>query len=105
MRVIKVAAGETIFIGHEGENNATQVEFDIAPWVRTYGEGRAELLCQRQKDEAPYPVSVERCGNSVIWTVTSADTAQPGRYGQAELRYSQRTQVPRVCQRAYTAQS
>lgn len=87
MRILQVVAGELIFLGREGENNATQVRFGIAQWVKTYGEGRAELIVQRQNDPAPYPIVIERDGNSVVWTVSSADTAHPGRYGRAELRY------------------
>ena len=87
MNVIKAAEGSAVVLGREGENHATQVQFDIARWVQMYGEGRVELLCQRQQDAAPHPVLVERRGNIVIWTVTSADTARPGRHGRAELRY------------------
>ena len=87
MRMIYVIEGEPISIGREGEHHAVQVYFNIAQWVKVYGEGRVELLYQRRNDPAPYPIAVEQDGDHVVWTVTSADTAQPGRYGQAELRY------------------
>lgn len=87
MRIVEITAGEPILLGREGEHLATQVRFGIAAWLQLYGEGRAELLCQRQEDPDPYPVAVRREGSSIVWDVTSADTTQPGRYGKAELRW------------------
>lgn len=78
---------DRIPIGRQGENNARQICFDISHWQELYGaEGRVELIYQRPKDAAPYPVVIERDGSTVIWTITATDTANNG-YGRAELRY------------------
>ena len=79
--------GDYILIGRQGENNARQVRFDVSTWAELYGaDGRVELIYQRPKDNAPYPILVEREGGSVLWTITNTDTASAG-YGRAELRY------------------
>lgn len=87
MRIIDAAPGDYINIGREGENNATQIRFGVAPWVKTYGEGRAEVIYQRPGDTSPYPVAVEQQGVHVLWTITATETANHGKYGKAELRY------------------
>lgn len=86
MKVIKARPGEYLNIGRKGENRARQVQFDLSHWLRDYGEGKVELIFQRPGDTAPYPVAVEREGGAVLWSVTSTDTACPGRTGKAELR-------------------
>ena len=49
------------------------MEWDIGPWVETYGEGEVQLLAKRPVDKDPYPVVVTRDGNSVLWTVRKED--------------------------------
>lgn len=87
MKIIKVRPGKHVYIGLEGEHNARQIRFDLSDWLRTYGDGTAQLIYQRPGDTAPYPVTLEREGSFALWTVTSTDTAQAGRDGRAELRY------------------
>lgn len=87
MQIIKAGLGEFVHIGWEREHHARQVQFDISPWLNTYGQGDVELLYQRPGDAAPYPVAVEREGTLVLWTITATDTAQPGRDGHAQLQY------------------
>lgn len=88
MRTIKRTAdsGGDILIGRRGENRAACVIFDISKWVQIYGDGTAELLHCRKGDTAPYPCALERDGDTVTWTITSADTDVVG-YGEAELRW------------------
>lgn len=86
MKIIKVCPGQRLSLGHKGENLARRIEFDIGPWVETYGLGTAHLLHQRQGDTEPYPVATIQEGTTVSWDVTNADTAISGR-GQYELRY------------------
>ena len=92
MQIIKAVPGVPFSIGRQGENNARQVQIDIAPWVGLYGPGNAELIYQRPGESTSYPVAIERNGNLALWTVTNTDTAlasapQDRVYGRAELRY------------------
>ena len=50
------------------------------------GAGSVLLLHQRSDDQKPYPVPVVEADGGIIWTVSSTDTAYPGR-GQAELQW------------------
>ena len=88
MRTIKRAAdfGCEIPIGRRGENCAVCVVFDVSKWVEIYGDGNAELLHRRPGDAAPYPCVLICDGDTVTWTITSADTDVVG-YGEAELRW------------------
>lgn len=87
MFTVDARPGDYLAIGRVGEHKARRVRFDLAPWVDLYGQGTAQLLYRRPGDTAPYPVALERDGDTVIWVITSTDTAQPGRTGRAELRY------------------
>ncbi len=87
MQIITASPGEYVHIGREGENRARQVQFDISSWVESYGLGAVELIYQRPGEAASYPVAVEQQGNLILWTITAADTAKPGRDGHAELQY------------------
>ena len=76
-----------ICIGKQGENLARIVYFDEPSiWKKDFGEGRCELLHQRNGDEAPYPVVLEVEGDRVCWKITNADTASEGE-GKCELYY------------------
>lgn len=71
-----------IALGKQGENRAVRVTL---PNIRA-GVGSILLLHQRSDDQKPYPVPVVEAGGGIIWTVSSTDTAYPGR-GQAELQW------------------
>lgn len=71
-----------IALGKEGENQAVRVTL---PNIRA-GSGSILLLHQRSDDQKPYPVPVVEADGGIIWTVSSTDTAYPGR-GQAELQW------------------
>lgn len=71
-----------IALGKQGENQAVRVTL---PNIRA-GAGSILLLHQRSDDQKPYPVSVVEADGGIIWTVSSTDTAYPGR-GQAELQW------------------
>lgn len=86
MRNFKATQGAVLHLGRRGENDVTRLEFDIAPYRETFGEGTVCLLAQRRGDENPYPVAVTAEGDSVFWTVSSADTAKEG-IGRCELQY------------------
>lgn len=71
-----------ITLGKQGENQAVRVTL---PNIRA-GAGSILLLHQRAADQQPYPVPVVEADGGIIWTVSSTDTAYPGR-GQAELQW------------------
>ena len=71
-----------IALGKQGENLAVRVTL---PNIRA-GAGSILLLHQRSYDQKPYPVPVAEADGGIIWTVSSTDTAYPGR-GQAELQW------------------
>lgn len=71
-----------IALGKQGENRAVRVTL---PNIRA-GAGSILLLHQRAADQQPYPVPVVEADGGIIWTVSSTDTAYPGR-GQAELQW------------------
>jgi hypothetical protein len=77
-----------IYLGKQGENLARVVYFDeLEQWKTIFGEGKCELLHQRNGDSTPYPVVLEIENNKICWKITSADTAIVGE-GKCELRYS-----------------
>lgn len=71
-----------IALGKQGENQAVRVTL---PNIRA-GSSSILLLHQRAADQQPYPVPVVEADGGIIWTVSSTDTAYPGR-GQAELQW------------------
>ena len=87
MEQVKVNTLSTIPLGRQGENLARQILFDVSGWESEYGPGSVELIAQRPGDETPYPVVTTRGGDSVVWSVTAADTLYPGDSGRCELRY------------------
>lgn len=79
MNTINVKVGETtdsINLGRRGENEATEVVFDVSSLVSTYGAGNPVLLAKRAQDSTAYPVSATSEEDSVTWLVNSADSAQ-----------------------------
>lgn len=84
---------EVVALGFAGENLARTVEWDIGPWMETYGEGEVQLLAKRPVDKDPYPVVVTRDGNSVLWTVRKEDLWYGNELGQAQLFYLMDGQV------------
>lgn len=76
-----------LHLGKQGENLARIVYFDeIATWKKEFGEGKCELLHQRNGDTAPYPVKLEMENDRCCWKVTASDTAIVGD-GKCELHY------------------
>ena len=76
-----------ICLGKQGENFARMICFDEpTTWKETFGEGKCELLHQRNGDAAPYPVVLETEGDKVCWKFSAADTAIAGE-GKCELHY------------------
>ena len=83
---VKELCGQ-LCLGKQGENLARIVYFEEPTlWKENFGEGRCELLHQRNGDKAPYPVVLELEGDRACWKVTNADTAVVGE-GKCELNY------------------
>ena len=79
-------SGEIIQLGKQGENLARRVLFDLTDWQALYGEGLAEMICQRPGEDTVYPVAITQDGPWAVWEITDTDTACPGG-GHCELRY------------------
>ena len=71
-----------INIGKLKENLVTEVSLP-APG---FAGGSYAVLLRRPKEEQPYPVSARHDGNSLVWTVQTADTAIAG-MGKLECRW------------------
>lgn len=87
MNVITINVGDRVdrfILGRRGENEATEVVFDVSQLIATYGEGTAQLAAKLPNSSTPYPVSITQDGNTVTWIVTNADTQTVGN-GACEL--------------------
>lgn len=107
MRKIKIDPLQCLAIplGRVGENNATEIVFDLNTLISEFGEGVIDILHQRSGDEQPYPVSTVRDGQTLTWTVGSADVQHYG-VGQAELILSVGGQVAKsIIFQTYTAEA
>ena len=87
MKIIDANSSTVLALGRCGENLARKVLFDITDFESLYGVGTVEILYQRPNDAQPYPLAVQRDGTSIVWNVTSTDTAIPNAFGKCELRY------------------
>lgn len=88
MRIVTPDEKNGIYLGRQGENLATQVQFDVnvAGWVETYGVGTWELLNRRPPDPAGYPVEISVEDNIIKWDLTATDLKYAG-CGTCELVY------------------
>ena len=89
MKTINITVGQSVYgipIGRRGENEATQVVFDVSSLISTYGSGTAVLLAKRPTDTSAYPITVTQDGATVTWLVSDTDTAYRGA-GECELFY------------------
>lgn len=88
MRIVKVGVlaptNKGIPLGVQGENSATQVEFDTRPWFREYPSGTVSAVARRDGDPAPYPLTLDVADGTAVWQVSDIDTAKAGE-GAVEL--------------------
>lgn len=69
--------GSPVVIGYRGENNATQVYFDIPD---SWNEGSLQLRVLRPGDSDPYvSENMSVADGRALWNVSSVDTAITGR--------------------------
>lgn len=76
-------------VGYQGENEVTDVYFDVSSWITDYGEGTAQLKVKRPQnsEEESYTLSLPISGGIATWTVTDTDTANKGN-GKVQLLYT-----------------
>ena len=86
MKSILAKEFSRIDLGYRGENLSRQVVFDLTEWQSTYGNGTAMLIAQLPNAQAPYPCSVLREGDLLLWPLSAADTSVAGQ-GKCELSY------------------
>ena len=88
MGIVKVGVlaptNKGIPLGVQGENRATQVEFDTRPWFREYPSGTVSAVAKRYGDKAPYPLTLNVEDGTAVWHVSDTDTAKAGE-GAVEL--------------------
>jgi hypothetical protein len=86
-KIYKRLGDREIWIGRRSENNVRQVVFDVSGLLERYGtDGMFTVICRRPGDHELYPCVAELDGSSVLWTITSAETAFPG-FGKMSLAY------------------
>ena len=86
MRSFIIKPGDLIPIGRAGENQATQIRFDVTGWADTFGAGTYTLVVKRPHEDTAYPVEVTTDGYYVVWTVSNVDTGIAGN-ASVQLRY------------------
>lgn len=86
MRIVKAGLVDPIPLGKRGEQNATQVEFDLSSFIRDFGEGVPGLTVRRPGDSKEYAANLERRGDIAVWTIGGEWTATDGQ-GKCELSW------------------
>ena len=77
--LIQASKTRTTTIGIQGENKARVIAFDVSDILAEFPGASFTLIHQRSGDSSAYPVgSTELHGTTLLWTVTSADTAIAG---------------------------
>ena len=69
MRIVKAESASPIDLGRWDEKNVTCVTFDLAPYIKTYGEGMPQLAVKKPGDPKEYAAAVEREGDTAFWIV------------------------------------
>lgn len=77
-----------ILVGHQDENEVTEVVFDYSAWKTEFGSGTLALSVQRSADSWPYAVTMTDNGDdTATWDVSDTDTAYKG-VGRVQLTYT-----------------
>jgi len=85
MRVIRAIPTQVIPLGRLGENECTQILFDISGWLEEYPSAAIGLYNLRPGDTESYPVgALTTSDGSAVWTVKSSDLSAVGK-GRCEL--------------------
>ena len=93
MNTVTVQSGETIQLGYQYDNKATQVVFPseiISPFITTYGSGGTFEIWFRRSGETVGQVldssRYTQTSTAVTWLLTEEDMEVPGN-AQVQLRY------------------
>ena len=93
MNTVTVQSGETIQLGYQYDNKATQVVFPseiISPFITTYGSGGTFEIWFRRSGETIGQVldssRYTQSATAVAWLLTAEDLETPGQ-AQVQLRY------------------
>lgn len=86
MITVNATMSQLIKIGHQGENKAVQVAFDLTPFQAAFQGGYPQLVVRRPGDQSGYPVALIVDGSQAIWIVSFSDTEKSG-HGQCELQW------------------
>lgn len=86
MITINATMSQMIKIGHQGENKAVQVAFDLTPFQAAFQGGYPQLVVIRPGDQSGYPVALIVNGSQAIWIVSASDAEKSG-HGQCELQW------------------
>lgn len=86
MNIVKADASGRIVLGRQGENNVTQVLFDISGFIREFGSGVAQLAVQLPKYSKTYAAPVEQDEYTATWTVGAEWLTTEGA-GQCQLSW------------------
>lgn len=83
----------TITIGYIAENESREIALDIAQMKRTWPELKPALIARRPGEKHVYMGVTRVDGDTLIWTVTNADTAIAG---EGEMRIAMTDDEARV---------
>lgn len=83
---ITAVPGKVLMLGRQGENLARKVIFSVSGVRAEFGDGAFRLSARRAGESNVYPAAVTENGDTVEWSLTSADTQNAGR-GSSELAY------------------
>lgn len=95
MKTVTVVAGQSIDLGYQYDNYATEVVFPsdiVTPFITNFGSsGTFAIWYRRSGDALGYPigdplVTFDSSNNTITWQVVETDTENPGT-AQVQLRY------------------
>lgn len=69
MNIIKADLARPIILGRQGEHGVTQVLFDLSWYVKTYGDGVAQLTVKRPGDPLEYMGVLTQDGTTAVWEI------------------------------------
>lgn len=85
MRIIDAKCNIVLPLGRLGENEYTEIRFDVSGWLAELPAATIGLYNQRPQDADAYPVDGITVEDGIVtWTITSAELAQVGK-GRCEL--------------------
>lgn len=70
--------GALVEIGRANENNAREIAFDVARWLRLWPGTTPKMLIRRKGDKEEYPAKTLLEGTKLIWSVDRYDTKIAG---------------------------